>query len=302
MRRSSVLSLLPLIGLLAAAPAAAAAAKPPPDPAHPRVEIPLAADHGLSARIVNQGHRLYLRLFGHRQHVEYAVDGAVSETAVEARFGELGEISVEFTPTRTINTTGPPKRCSGKPWTTKSGFFSGTISFRGERGYVEIEAKRTKGTVEVSPNWHCPYGAPSSSPRDAAARGFEELEPEGDLASLSAQAGDPRRGFVALAVRDPEEGNYTAFGAVIVERREGMRIVRGAAATARTGTFRFDHERGTATVSPPWPFQGSASFRRDPRGPDRWRGSLRVPLLGTRVLALTGADFSAGLKRDFPLE
>jgi hypothetical protein len=298
MRRSSVLSLLLLVGLLAAAPAAA---KPPPDPAHPRVEIRLAADHGLSARIENQGHRLYLRVFGHRQHVEYAVDGAVSETAVEARFGKLGEVSVEFTPTKTVNTTGPPKRCSGEPWTTKAGFFSGTIRFRGERGYVEIEARRTKGTVEASPNWRCPYGSPFATAGNAA-RGLEELEPEGDLATLSARAGDPRRGFAALAVRDPEEGSYTAFAAALFERREGMRIVRGVGATARAGTFRFDHERGTATVSPPWPFQGSASFRRDPDGPDRWRGSLRVSLLGAGTLALTGADFSAGLKRDFPLE
>jgi hypothetical protein len=291
MRRSSVLFPL-LIGLLAAAPAAA---KPAPDPAHPRVAIPLAANHGFSARIESQGHRVYLRISGHRQYAEYAVDGMVSETTVEARFGDRGEIAVEFTPTRTLNTTRPPRGCVGDPWTAKAGFFSGTVSFHGERGYVEIEAQRLKGTVEVSPNWRCPGGL-----RPAAARSFEELEPEGDIATLTARAGDPRRAFAALAIRDPEEGNYTVFAAAMVEHREGMRIVRNTAAVARTATFSFDHEHGTATVSPPWPFQGSASFRRDPHGPDRWRGSLRAPLLGVGALALTGADFTAGLKRDFP--
>jgi hypothetical protein len=298
MRRSSVLSLFLAIGLLTAVPAAA---KPASDPAHPRVKIALAADHGLSARIVNNGHRVHLRISGHRQYAEYAVDGAVSATAVEARFGDRGEIAVEFSPTRTLETTKPPRGCVGEPWTTKAGFFSGTIRFRGERGFVKIEARRTKGTVEVTPSWACRRGAPfASASNAAAARGFEELEPEGDVATLAARAGDPRRGFAALAVRDPEEGNYTVFAAAKFEHREGMRIVRNTAAAARTATFRFDHERGTAVVSPPWPFQGSASFRRDPHGPDRWRGSLRVPLLGAGVLALTGADFTASLRRDFP--
>jgi hypothetical protein len=295
MRRSSVLSLLLLVGLLAAAPAAA---KPPPDPAHPEVEIPLAADHGLSARIENDGHRVHLTVSGHRQYVEYAVDGAVSETAVEARFGKLGEVSVEFTPTRTIDISKVPPQCDGDPWTTKAGFFSGTIRFRGERGYVEIEAARTKGTVRVTPSWRC--SRRSARPADRAGRAAEEAEGEGDVATLSAQARDPRRAFSALAVHDSEEGNYTVFVAGAVDRLEGMRIVRAAAATARAATFAFDHERGTAAVSPPWPFEGSASFRRDPHGPDLWRGSLRVPLLGAGVLALTGADFSASLKRDFP--
>jgi hypothetical protein len=295
MRRSSVLSLLVVVALFGLVPQAFAGETLEAD-SRVQAEIKLRASDGLVARLDSEGGRVGLEIHGHRQYVEYNVRGKVSESGVEARFGKLGEVSVTFTPERTIETTPPPPGCSGDPWITQAGFFSGTIHFRGERGYVAIDAGRAKGTLGVNPDWHCPR-RPAGGDRS---RPVEEAEGEGDLATLTARAGDPRRIFSALAIRDSEEGNYTAFVAGTFEHREGMQIVRSAAATARTETFGFDHERGTAAVSPPWPFQGGARYRRDPRGPDRWRGSLRVPLLGAGTLALTGADFNASLEREFP--
>jgi hypothetical protein len=301
MRRSSALFLLAAVFLLGVVPQALAGTTLGAD-SRVQVEIDLKAGGGFTAKLDSEGDRVGLEVRGHRQSAEYSVRGKVSESGIEARFGKLGEVSAEFTPTRTIETTPPPPGCSGDPWTTQAGFFSGTIRFRGERGYVEIDAGQARGTLGVNPDWHCSRRPARAASRADRSRPVEEAEGEGDLATLVARAADPRRVFGALAVRDSEAGDYTAFIAGTIDRREGMRIVRSAAATARTGTFSFDHGRGTAAVSPPWPFQGSASFRRDPHGPDRWRGSLRVPLLGAGVVALAGPGFRVGLKRDFPSE
>jgi hypothetical protein len=273
-----------------------------PDSFHARVELQLKASNGLSARLENDAGEISLTISGHRQHAQYIVHGKVSPSGVEARFGKLGEVSVGFRPTRTIDSLKPAPGCEGDPWTTKAGFFSGTIHFRGERDYMEIHAGRTKGRMEVTPEWKC-RDRTAAGP-DANLRGrdraFGEVEEEGDVATLAAR--QPRFGgfFATYAVRDPQEGNFTFFAGGAIERHEGMRIVRTAIAAGRASTFTFDHEHGRAAVSPPWPFRGSARFRQAEHGPDSWRGSLRVPLLGAGVQALTGAGFDALLKRDFP--
>lgn len=297
MRRLSVLVLLLVTAPLAASAQTAAAA--PEGPSQIETVIHLRAGGGLHATLFGEGRWVRLDLFGHRQYVEYTVAGKTSTTGVEARFGKLGEVVVEFTPTRTTEAVKPPPECRGEPWTTRAGFFTGTIRFRGEGGYVEIAAERAKGTVRAMPDWRCssrPSGLPPRPDRGAA-----EVEREGDLATLVARGpGKPSRAFGAYAIRDPEEGNYTFFGASTQERQEGMKIVRSTGGAARASSFRFDHARGTATVSPPWPFSGRASFRRTTHGPDLWRGDLRVPLLGAGTVVLTGPGFTAALKRDFP--
>jgi hypothetical protein len=296
MRRFSALLALLLVALFAAAQPALAAGPAAPD--HARVTISLKASDGLSARLENDDDRVTLTVTGHRQYVSYDVRGEVSSEGVEARFGELGEISVGFRPTRTLESTGPFSGCQGEPWTTKRGLFTGTIRFQGERGYVEVESTRARGTMELTPEWKCREGR-RPGPAAAASRDFEADE-EGDVATLTASLADPRRLFGAFAIRDPLHRDYTLFSAAAVEPGEGMRIVRGAYATSRSPAFLFDHERGTAAISPPAPFRGGASFRRDPHGRDIWGGTLRVPLLGADTVALTGPRFEAGLRRDFP--
>jgi hypothetical protein len=288
MRCLPVLSALALSALVAASQLAMGASLPP-DPVHPRLEIKLQASDGFSASLENDGNRVTLTVHRHRQYAQYTARGKVSENEVEARFGKLGEVSVAFQPTRTVESTGPYPGCKGDPWETRAGVFAGTIHFRGERGYVEIDVRQAKGKVEVTPNWKCTYR-----------RAFEEGEEEGVVATLIARQPNLQRYFATYAARDPGEGNFTYFAGGAIERREGVRIARTTVTTARASTFTFSHERGRAAVSPPWPFRGSATFRRPENGPAIWRGSLRVPLLGADVVALTGKGFLTTLRRDFP--
>jgi hypothetical protein len=236
-----------------------------------------------------------LAVRGRRQFVYYNLEGDVNRKGVEAGFGNLGEVSLTFEPTKTLSTRGPPRRCRGEDVEELEGVFSGTFRFRGERGYVEAETERVHGGMQVHPQWKCePRRAALSSrpPARPAAAG------QADVAVISARR-DHEAYFAAVGRRAEGEQSSTTFVATTLESREAMLIYRYAVARARASTFLFDLGRGIASVRPPWPFQGSAVFRRGPHGHNSWTGSLRVPMLGAGVLRLTGAGVRATIADEY---
>lgn len=240
--------------------------------------------------------QLTLRVTGRRQLVDYMVHARVTESGIEAKLGKLGEISLAFEPTETrIGAT--PERCEGAPRRHMKGVYVGTLRFRGERGYVEVERGRIEGGVHVIPPRYCPPPEGARRVQPTSRRAAREGE---DLAVLSAgvRRGRQRTAFAVLASRRPEESS-TSFIAGALDVREGVRIVHYAVARARASTFRFDLGAGTAAVKPPYPFQGWARFRRGPHGHNSWRGSLRVQMLGIGFVDLVGARFQAKITNEY---
>jgi hypothetical protein len=85
------------------------------------------------------------------------------------------------------------------------------------------------------------------------------------------------------------------------EEREGMSVARGVQLTAGSGAFRWDLEKGTATLRPPAPFTGWATFSRRGKGrPGTWKGSLGMPILGGDPVRLAGAAFRAAIHKGLP--
>ena len=299
MRRARLtLTLAAAAALLLAVAAPAAPAATATSDTHVSVHFKLRANNGLAARVENSESEVTLTIAGRHRVVEYAVKGTVSEEAVEAQFGGLGRIQVEFQPTRTLESSSPPPECEGEPWTTQAGVFVGTIEFSGPHRYATIDQTRAKGTMRVTPDWDChgprhPIVVHPSAASKAAT--------EGDEATLSAVEGAHRRFFIALATRGSKGGSYTLLLGGTARRQGSMRILSAAVIAARSPTFVFDHASGTATVSPPPPFSGDATFERRPGGSSTWKGSLRVNLLDSqRPVALTGPGFRASLVREFP--
>lgn len=300
-RRSSALVLIGslLLAVSAAVASASPSANPPADEPGVAVEFELAAGHGLRAQLESFGDEIVLALYGNRQYVLYAVEGEVSPSGVVAKFGTLGEIAVTFRPTKTISSQKPPKSCQGDPQTTREGVFSGTIRLTGEREYVRLDATEAKGEMQVLPRWRCaPRHGKSGGPSPPTVT--HRAATAGDVATLKASNRASRSGFSAMATRGPKGRGTTIFSGGIQERRESIRIVRFAILTAPPPTFLFDHAAGTATVRPPWPFSGSASFKRRRGGPPTWTGSLQVQLLGADPVPLAGPGFRARLKKAFP--
>ncbi len=79
-----------------------------------------------------------------------------------------------------------------------------------------------------------------------------------------------------------------------------MKITRATYARAGASAFVFDHAAGTATVRPPAPFSGHASFQRRTHAPALWKSTIRIPLLGADPLDFSGPEVVTRLRRVFP--
>jgi hypothetical protein len=106
--------------------------------------------------------------------------------------------------------------------------------------------------------------------------------------------------FAVIAEQHERGRGPTYFFGAKTEHREEMEITRVTEAAAPASSFVFDHEAGTATVRPPQPFSGHATFKRRRNGRDLWQSTIRVPVLGAAPLSISGQDFRARLVRDLP--
>jgi hypothetical protein len=289
---------LAIVVLLMVAPDASGAVAAQDRPAS--IEFDLAANNGLDAHLETFDGKVTLEIEGRHQIVSYEVEGNGTEAGLKVQFGKLGVIDVAFEPGNT-RTFKPPKGCKGEPSTFSEGVYVGTIQFTGERNYVRLEATRAKGTMGVSRPPECPKdrgsGRLKQLPRPSLLGPLQRTEAEG--ASLSVISRRCRCFFGAYAIPGDEGRELTLLLGAKSEHREGMQISRGAILETGPSTFTFNHKAGTASVDPPPPFTGTATFKRRP-GQDLWRSTLRVPLLGAEPLSLRGRGFHARLARQPP--
>ena len=297
-RLSFLLSAVAITSLLAAVPAAAASPGVPEEKTVVRVELELAASDGFQAQLeTSEKGVATLRLVREGGEVVYSTLAHVTEEGLRVRFGRLGLIEAAFMPTTTLSSTEPGEGCTGKPRTLREGVFSGTFEFRGERGYVRMEAPQAAGSMSVISHWECP-GAESLAPFASASRTAALLRPRAaqEKAGSASLYAISRRCQCLFGAGVRGRGETVFFGAKH-ERREGMEISRVTSVEGGTGAFLFDHAAGSATLRPPPPLSGHASFEERP-GADLWRSTIRVPLLGADPLRTDGPGFQVSLSRD----
>jgi len=255
--------------------------------------IPFKGEHGLSVKLEADDDEIELKVSKRGQQAVYFAPGEVTPEGVAVKFGAFGGFVVGYVPFRTLEEHGPNRHCEGEPITTTEGFFRGTMRFRGEDGYFNVEASRAKGTLVLQPEWKCDYGRAGASRARGRDRGKEK-------ATLVAASRRDRIQFSAIGARRKDERPFTYFFVVNQEVTEGVGISRFTYAVARSADFEFDTRRGTASVHPPAPFAGSAYYVRRSDAPDRWSGSLTAPLLGLGRIRLVGPDFRAAMVRQLP--
>jgi hypothetical protein len=257
-------------------------------------QFKLSAPNGFRASVEAFGRDVALTLSREGQFAIYRVRGAVTADGdVDARFGSLGRISVDFEP-------DPVERDPCLEAQGKDGVFTGTISFTGEHHYVSLKEDRVRGSA-YSPTEAKGCGARRPSPPPPSEIEGEEAEAEDDTASLAIYGPRKRRILLVLGSREPDR-RFTYFIAVTGERRGRMHVSRGIQRRARSSAFVFDSALTTATVHPPKPFQGDGFFQRNPDGSTTWTGTLRAPILGAGPLVFAAPSFSASMVRDIPGE
>ncbi len=292
--------------LLMALAAGSASGASIPSPPVVRVELDLPTNNGLQAHLETSPDEDVKLEIGRKadgafQSVVYEVRGKVSEAGLKVRFGRLGLIDASFTPTVTLDETAPSPGCTGAPRTLREGIFAGTIAFAGERGYVRIEASQVEGSMSVIAPWQCPEEDglnPFAFPdfRQLSARPADGKTESATLVAFTRSL----QSFFGAGVHHRHSGGRSIFYGAKEERRERMEISRVTSVLGPASAFDFDHEAGTATLDPPRPLKGHASFRGDQRG-GFWRSTIRVPLLGSAPLR-TGRGFGAALFPEYQFD
>jgi hypothetical protein len=271
-----------------------------------RLSLKLKASNGYEGWITTEGHRrVTLTLQKGNTLLEARAGGRVTRHGIEARFGELGRISVRF--------RGRPfdsgfrkgeQRCRGRKSALEAGVFSGTIRFRGENGFTRVDARRATGYVER----HYRRVCLRDSRGDSLSAALESLFGAIRLTDLHASGRVDRANvvFEAIAIDfSPIFGRGTPLEYLVsartVERREGVRLTRKVSAEAGDGSFLFPDKKGetprSATVAPPSPFTGTAKYLKEPGFPASWIGPLSARLPGAGLVALTGPGFRADICR-----
>jgi hypothetical protein len=214
-------------------------------------------------------------------------------STISADLGKLGSVSLSFQPSGEKKVTwvdlgSKSEKCIGATKIVRRlGNFVGSVSFRGENGYTEAEAISVPGTVGTSPFRNCTTlhrpGAGTSAASQAVAPEAEAFLTVSGDASL-------------LASRDSENAHFLALDSELLE--PGLFVLRAAAATSHRRRFSFSPDGSRATVNPPAPFSGTATYRDPQGGPPRWSGNFSVEFPGF-VQPLTGAGMTKARMRLF---
>lgn len=250
---------------------------PPADP--PPLGFQLPGSGGYKVEVYGaagqdgEGGQVLVRAAARDRAVTYRFPAVVEEGVIQAELGAYGAISVVFRPRS--GGEGVAEEGCNRGLSFSAGYYEGTISFRA-RGLTSAEASRAKGDNGLALNVLCAEEAGSQ------ARPGTYLEVSG--------------GATAPTMTVMEQGGVAAaFQAGISETSGGVPIERSVDIEAWSRAFRHRGLR-SATITPPAPFSGSATFRREGHKTS-WRGNLRVDFPGRPNVALTGTGLQARLHR-----
>lgn len=236
---------------------------------------------GFSKPHFKQGEVLVLATKGHAA-VTYFTPATVTATKIEADLGVAGELSVEFQP------EGAPERvrssCEGDGAVTfQPGFWVGKIEITGEEGFTTAEKTRAK--AKVTPFLDILCGA--SAGGEGVGHGFPGVR-------LVVRDGGLHR-TPLLQVNQNRPGGPLRIEANLEERRGDLIVERTIESFYLGKGLHFDPKLRSATLSPPPPFSGSATFHRNAKPAGRWTGNLTLDFPGRADVPMTGSAFKATL-------
>lgn len=302
---AAAIGVLIAVGLLAGPTGAGAEANLEVQERSLRLNLATKGSNGFRGFVSTAGHRrVVLTLVRGEALMNLRTTGRVSRRGIVARFGDLATVSVRFQGASVGADPSARRRgqrndatpgCSGRDPIVERGVFRGTIRFRGENGFTNINARVAPGTVERRFRRVC-----KRSLLGELSGLFEELFGGVRLTLLEARArvDDTNVAFEAASFDlGPGAPPSYSFVGRTAERRDGMEIFRGATAEAQRGFLagKPGAMPQQATTKPPKPFQGSAEYRKDTGLPAGWTGPLAVPMPGVGRVALTGAGFKSAL-------
>ncbi|HET6997887.1 MAG TPA: hypothetical protein VFI03_04795 [Solirubrobacterales bacterium] len=206
--------------------------------------------------------------------VIYGAPATVTPTRLEADLGRLGRISLDITPLghkRTLRS-----RC-GEPVSFEPNSYRGTFEFHGEEGYTEASAT----TLHEYARFYVDLGCSTIGSGEGSGAGLP-----GARLRLSSQG---RRVRLSLQANKNHPRARSRFEVEIHEKHQGIAISRSTTVWTGADAFDYDPLLRTATLDPPAPFSGRATYRRGAAAANRWTGNLTVDLPGRSDVPLTSS-------------
>jgi hypothetical protein len=190
-------------------------------------------------------------------------------TSIEADLGRLGRVDL------LLNRSGREESfrfpCAGPKFSYEPGVYEGTFEFAGEEGFT----RATASSIPFEPGSFFLAG-------DCNGSGYGEATGGPDIAGARLKGvsfGHDR--ILTFQVNKNNPRSRVVYTASVREQLGGVYIYRTIEGSAGPGAFRFDPHLRSARLSPPAPFSGSATARRD-------RSSLLLSWQGNLVLAFPG--------------
>jgi hypothetical protein len=228
---------------------------------------------------------------GQRYAIRYMLHGTSSENGrVKAKLPGVGRIAVRFEE-RKVGRRPVPDNCKGRPEIVRRGVFRGTIKLRGEQGYTSTHRSSARGEVTESFRQACDEPEPTGREPRLQALLLAGGEAEGRMISFGALKIDFGRRL----------GKATAYSASSTTLHDGMIVRTDVLAKDDGAGFSTPGPSGNlenATVKPPRPFTGSATFHLDSPRSSSWEGTLSVEMPGIGEVPLAGPEFWSALCED----
>lgn len=227
----------------------------------------------------------------------YIVRGRVTDERIEGNFGNRGSVSVRFEPEEPPEAGTFPSNC-GTESTWQDGHFTGAIRFEGENGFARARASKASGFVIRRPRAVCKRRSGGEdrtarkTPSGTSLRAISSRYPRAPWFSVLEDRSSRRRESVPIEV--------TQYDAGTTERRRRMTIYRSASANTSPDTFEVTPLGSSpviASVEPPAPFSGAATYERKSGGAVIWSGDLAVDLPGRGKVSLVDSTYRARLCR-----
>jgi hypothetical protein len=259
-------------------------------PAERLSQLTVKGTHGFQITIARIGGRVELTASSGNVAAIYVVRPAKAPAdRIEGNFPGLGKVSVRFHPAGRAQST--PAFCGGRASFRQNGIFSGTIRFEGEMGFTRIHVENARGSVFRSFKEVC---------KESGEGDDSETPPSYSLTEKARSQGKTTV-FAATKSADILAPDRSAtYFASQWKRQHGMVSVRVATAQADRDSFAIagpPFRPESATITPPSPFSGAATFQASPGALAKWEGTLAVALPGVGSVPLTGSHFRPELCR-----
>jgi hypothetical protein len=179
----------------------------------------------------------------------------------------------------------PPGNCRGPDSVVRHGVFTGWVQIRGDRGYTYARSRHLRGTIVRSFRSTCRF-----RPRARASSGaVEQLE-------ATVPRGHGLLYFSAIGFPGAAQERALFVHAASIRSRGSMLVSNSATGLfEKPGLLTVATPPREATIDPPSPFTGTATFQQESRKDFSWTGDLAVELPGVGEVSLAGPKFKSSL-------